>query len=282
MITYHQATREEFEIAVDWAAGEGWNPGLHDAEVFWKTDPEGFVCAKRDDEVIATGSIVNYGDAFGFMGFFIVRPDLRGQGIGQAFWYWRRDTLLSRLQPGAAIGMDGVFDMQPFYAKGGFAFTHRNLRMEGTGQSSGSTEGLVELAELPFETVAAYDQRHFGFTRGTFLEAWIQPKGGLGLGAVENSRLTGMGVIRPCGTGFKLGPLFADDALTADRIFQALSSHARGQPIYLDIPENNPAAVALAEQHGLEEVFGCARMYHGPAPGLPWDNVFGITTFELG
>lgn len=115
LITYHQATRGEFEIAIEWAAGEGWNPGLHDAEIF----------------------------------------------------------------------------------------------------------------------------------------------------------LTGMGVVRPCGTGFKLGPLFADDALTAHKLFQALSSHACGQPIYLDIPENNPAAIVLAEQHQLEEVFGCARMYQGPAPELP-------------
>ena len=25
-------TREEFDVAVEWAAAEGWNPGLHDTE----------------------------------------------------------------------------------------------------------------------------------------------------------------------------------------------------------------------------------------------------------
>ncbi|HCK19817.1 MAG TPA: N-acetyltransferase, partial [Thalassospira sp.] len=32
----------EFPVAVDWAAKEGWNPGIHDAEVFFNTDTEGF------------------------------------------------------------------------------------------------------------------------------------------------------------------------------------------------------------------------------------------------
>ena len=27
---------------VEWAKTEGWNPGPHDAEVYWSTDPNGF------------------------------------------------------------------------------------------------------------------------------------------------------------------------------------------------------------------------------------------------
>jgi GNAT superfamily N-acetyltransferase len=282
MITYRQATRDEFNLAISWAADEGWNPGLADADIFWETDPSGFVCAEREGEVIATGSIVNYGNAFGFMGFFIVRPNLRGQGIGRDYWYWLRDTLRKRLTPDAAIGMDGVFNMQPFYAKSGFKFTHRNLRMEGIGQARAVDASLTDLNELPFETISAYDQQHFGFERTVFLKSWSQPKGGLALGILKNSALSGMGIIRPCLNGFKVGPLFADDPDTAEQIFRALSNHAAGQPLFLDIPENNPTAVALAERHGLKEVFGCARMYHGPAPALPWNQIYGITTFELG
>lgn len=282
MITYRTATRDELELAVQWAAQEGWNPGLEDADIFWATDPEGFVCAEEDGEVIATGSVVSYDGDFGFMGFFIVRPDLRGQGIGRDFWHWRRDLLLSRLKHGAAIGMDGVFDMQPFYARGGFAFTHRNLRMEGVGQKQDPESGLLDLAEVPFEKIEVYDQRHFGFNRSEFLRRWIQPKGGCSLGYIEGGQLKGMGVIRPCQNGFKIGPLFADEAKLADRLFRTLSSYAAGQPLFLDVPENNSAALALAKMHGLQEVFGCARMYHGRVPDLPWGNIYGVTTFELG
>jgi GNAT superfamily N-acetyltransferase len=235
-ITYRKATRDEFDIACDWAAQEGWNPGVEDADIFWATDPDGFVVAERAGEVVATGSIVSYGD-FGFMGFFIVRKELRGQGIGTGFWHWRKQELQKRLNPGAAIGMDGVFDMQPFYAKGGFSFTHRNLRVEGVGRSSPQVEGIVGLASVPFDKVAAMDKHCFGFARNPFLKRWITPKHGLSLGKIEGDRLSGFGVIRKCLSGYKVGPLFADNPDTAEAIFLALGNYAAGEPVFLDTPE---------------------------------------------
>lgn len=275
-------TRPEFDQAVAWAAAEGWNPGKHDAELFWATDPEGFVCATLKGEIVAVGSIVAYGDEFGFMGFFIVKKELRGQGIGKKFWYWRRDRLKARLKPKAPIGMDGVFAMQEWYAKGGFAFSHRSLRMAGVGRSSQPAGHITDLANAPFDAVAAYDRRHFGYDRRDFLRRWIEPAEGLALGAVVEGELTGYGVIRACAEGYKIGPLFAATPQTADQLFRALSDRASGEPIFLDTPENNQAALALAEQYDLKEVFGCARMYYGEAPSLPWRNIYGVTTFELG
>ena len=132
------------------------------------------------------------------------------------------------------------------------------------------------------QCVADYDRRHFGFPREAFLRRWIAPVGGRSLAAFDGETITGCGVIRPCRAGCKIGPLFAETADVPELLFCALSAHAAGQPIYLDIPENNPAAVALAARHDLQEVFGCACMYHGPAPALPWSNIYGVTTFELG
>ena len=217
------------------------------------------------------------------MGFFIVRPDLRGQGIGRDFWIWRRDRLRTRLGRGAAIGMDGVFAMQPFYARGGFVFSHRNLRLAGTGQGGASVDpALVELGSLPFEQVAGFDRHHFGFSREVFLRRWIRPEGGLGLGFLDGDRIRGFGVVRPCRTGFKIGPLFAETPEVADALFVALSGHAGGESVFLDVPENHTAALELGRRHQLTESFGCARMYHGPAPELPWNQIYGVTTFELG
>lgn len=284
MIRYRQATRAELDTAIEWAAAEGWNPGLHDADAYWATDPDGFVCAEEDGEVIATGSIVSYAGAFGFMGFFIVRPDRRGHGIGRDFWRWRKETLRARLLPGAAIGMDGVFAMQPFYARGGFVFSHRNLRMAGTGRAApaNTLHGLPNLTALPYEALAAYDRVHFGFSRDAFLRRWIAPAGGRALGVWNGQRVEGYGVVRPCRSGFKIGPLFADSAILAERLFIALADCAAGQPVFLDTPENNPTALDLAARHGLTESFGCARMYQGPAPILPWANIYSVSSFELG
>ena len=113
-LAFRKLTFPEFETLVDWAAKEGWNPGLHDAELFYKTDPEGFYGYFEQNTMVGGGSIVSYNGELGFMGFFIVHPEYRAKGIGNGLWLLRRDMLLKRLQPTAAIGMDGVVSMQPF------------------------------------------------------------------------------------------------------------------------------------------------------------------------
>ena len=133
-LKFQKLNFEGLKILVSWAGEEGWNPGIYDADVFWQTDPEGFYGYYHDGNLIAGGSIVSYGRLFGFMGFFIVKPEYRSLGIGRKLWYERRDTLLSRLNKGASIGMDGVIAMQPFYKKGGFKIAFRDERHEKTGE----------------------------------------------------------------------------------------------------------------------------------------------------
>jgi hypothetical protein len=77
---------EEISIAVGWAAAEGWNPGHADAVCFVAADPEGFFIGELDGAPAATISCVNYGDSFAFLGFYIVRKDLRGRGYGLSIW----------------------------------------------------------------------------------------------------------------------------------------------------------------------------------------------------
>jgi GNAT superfamily N-acetyltransferase len=279
---FRQMTRQELDVLVDWAAAEGWNPGLGDAEVFWTTDPEGFVAAEEKGELVGGGSIVSYGGVFGFMGFFIVRPDRRGAGLGDRLWHLRRDRLLDRLQEPKVIGMDGVFAMQGYYTRGGFELFCRDLRFEGRGGEAAEPPGVVALETRPFEEVAAYDRRHFPAPRETFLRGWLAAPGSQGVAALRDGRLAGYSVLRRCRVGFKVGPLFADDAEIAEDLFVALSRRVPGEPLFLDVPEVNPAALELVRRHHMEEVFGCARMYLGPAPDLPHQEIFGVTTFELG
>ena len=202
-------TRSEVDELVDWAAAEGWNPGLHDAELFWATDQEAFLAADLEDVLIGGGAVTSYDEEFGFMGFFILKPEYRGRGLGNKLWYARRDRLLGRLRSGATIGLDGVFAMQDFYAKGGFVFSHRNLRFRtdvatprGTSLLDG--EDIVPLADIPFELVLDYDRTCFPAPRPTFLRGWISQPDALALGCQRDGKLSGYGVVRRCREGCKL------------------------------------------------------------------------------
>lgn len=285
-VVIRQMTRAEAEDLVEWAAREGWNPGLHDAELFWTADPDAFVAAELDGELVGGGAITSYDGQFGFMGLFIVRPEFRGQGLGNRLWHARRDRLIARLQPGATIGLDGVFAMQAYYAAGGFTFSHRSMRFRSDRRTASvraaSSDEILPLTDVPFDDVIAYDRRCFPGPRERFLRGWIAQADARALGCRRAGRLSGFGVVRRCREGWKIGPLFADDAEAAEAIHAGLTRFAGDGPVYLDAPENNPAAIELVRRHGMTEVFGCARMYLGPPPAIAHDRVFGVTTFELG
>jgi GNAT acetyltransferase-like protein/acetyltransferase (GNAT) family protein len=275
-------TRAELDMLVEWAAGEGWNPGRDDADVFWATDPDGFVAAELDGDLIGGGSIVAYERRFGFMGFFLVRRDRRGHGLGDRLWHERKRRLLARLDAPQVIGMDGVFAMQRYYAAGGFRFAGRDLRFEAVARESPPDPGVVELSTVALSEINAYDRRHFPAPRPRFLERWIRRPGGHALGARRGGTLAGYTVLRPCRVGYKLGPLFADDGAIAERLYLEATRRVAGEAVFLDVPEPNPAGLALVRRSSMREVFGCARMYYGPAPVVEDAGIFGLTTFELG
>lgn len=65
-------------------------------------------------------------------------------------------------------------------------------------------------------------------------------------------------------------------------LFRALAGAAPDGPVYLDTPEPNKEALALARRYAMTPCFETARMYTGPAPDLPLVRTYGVTSFELG
>ena len=235
--------RSEFDVLVGWAAAEGWNPGVHDADIFWNTDPEGFVAVEAE---------------------------------------------------GAPIGMDGVFAMEPFYARGGFVREHRELRFEAAparprasrpeiaADGPHTATEVVALADVPIEDVIRFDAMHFPAPRAEFVRRWISQPGAVAAAALRGGSMAGMAVARPARTGMRIGPLFADSPSIAESLLSHILERCAGLPVHLDAPECNPDAMALVARHGMREIFGCAKMTLGTPPKLPWSRIYGVTSFELG
>lgn len=278
ILTVRNMTCEEFRLAVEWAAREGWNPGVHDAECFYAADPKGFFLAEESGEPVGCLSAVAYDDRFGFAGFYIVKPEFRGRGVGR-----RLIQRASTYMAGRTVGNDAVVAQQAAYAKYGFRMAYRNIRYCGIASDAG-TPGpeILDLRAFPFDRLVAYDRGLFPADRGAFLRAWITQPDGAALGYGKDGRVNGYGVIRKCRQGFKIGPLFADSEAIAETLLRSLAGAVPGETIFLDIPEPNAAAGALVKRHRMERVFETARMYNADPPALPLERIFGVTSFELG
>lgn len=279
-------TSAEIEQIVAWARAEGWGPSDGDAQAFGAADPGGFLCARMAGHMVSGISAINWGPGFAFLGLFITAPQWRSRGIGGQLMQAALDRAGDRV-----IGLDGVAEQVPYYARLGFALAHWHVRY---ATAAGSVQPLPvgdvagsALVPGSWELLPAaldYDAQLFAGDRREFLARWLDPSSRWRswLAAVDGGgKLVGYGAIRQAPPGFKVGPLQADNPQIAGMLFDQLAAGRPG-PVLLDLPDVNHQAVALAEERGMSAVFRCARMYRGAAPQLPLQRSYGVCTLELG
>ncbi|WP_329281045.1 GNAT family N-acetyltransferase [Streptomyces sp. NBC_01451] len=282
-----RATPEDWPVVTGWAADEGWNPGLSDTAGFFAQDPEGFFVGRVGGEPVSAISVVNYGDAYAFLGFYLVRPDLRGRGYGITTWKTALAHAGSR-----TVGLDGVVAQQHNYRRSGFEPAYRTVRFTGTAPAAGTPARVRPVRREDLAAITAYDASCNPADRPRFLEYWLMAPGHRafvretvtgGAGGGNASRaLTGYGVVRPGRDAHRIGPLFADTAEDARALFAALTAEVAGSAVAIDVPEPNAPAVAMVEEADFTPSFETARMYTGPVREFARERIFGVTTLELG
>ncbi|MDC0534441.1 GNAT family N-acetyltransferase [Francisellaceae bacterium] len=278
-IIRNMSLNEVKDIAIKWAAEEGWNPGLYDHEAFYQADPKGFYVGLLDNKPIASISIVNYGNNFTFLGLYIVKSDYRGQGYGLTLW----QSALEHYQ-NYNIGLDGVVDQQANYRKSNFKFAYNNIRFEGKSKLYPEVNANVEeFNESMLNELMLYDHKYFPVQRKQFLNYWLNSANSITLVSKNNKTINGYITIRKCLKGYKIGPLFAENFEIANALFKSINNKiSPDKYIYLDIPEPNKYANELVNTYQMNKVFETARMYNQTLPDINLENIFGVTTFELG
>lgn len=278
-----------FEIAVgsaddvqrmaSWANDEGWNPGRTDAHAFFATDPAAFLIGRLDGEPQACISVVKYGAGFGFLGFYIARPPVRGKGYGIKVW----NAGMARLA-GRNVGLDGVVAQQGNYKKSGFRLAWNNIRHEGAPPAGKPPAGVTfaDARSIGFDRLAAYDRRFFPEARDSFLAAWISLPERASLVALRDGEIAGFAVMRACAAASRVGPLYGATPEIASSLVGALAKTLGATAVAIDVPDRNKPAVKLAEQIGLKPSFETARMYTGADPDVDYAGLFGVTSLELG
>jgi len=278
----------DIALVTEWARNEGFCPGEGDVAIYRQTDRQGLWVGCLGEEPIGCIAGVRYSQAYGFIGMFLVTPRHRGLGYGVQLWR----HALDHLNEVACVGLQAAPDRITDYACWGFQSASTTTRWQLNGremQGASPLENqlsLVDATTLPVRVIQAYDASREPSPRPHFLRDWLHHPAGTVLALVDGQRQChGFGRIRPClmkeGTGWRIGPLLADDADLAEQLLRGLLERHRGV-VLLDEPGANPAAGALMRRLGFAPISETLRMYRGTQPQVSLADVYGLACLELG
>lgn len=262
-----QPLRKDIDIAVKWTAEENWNPGINDADIYYQADPSGFFMGVYKNEPIGFIFSITYSDNFTVAGVFIVKKEYRNKGLGVELGF----KFLSFIN-NKTVSITSVANKVKLYSSIGFKpefnvirYCYQNLNK-------------INLPELPleykfvlinnnfnlFDKILNYDILCFPSDRSKILRLWIYQSNSFSIAVLDSSdKLKGYGVLRKSYTGYRFEPLYADSYIIAEQIFfKAVNMININEPVFIDIPENNPDALIFAEKYNFIKVFPLVRMFN--------------------
>lgn len=146
---FRKLNRDQVHQLVSWAEIEGWNPGPHDADLFYMADPDGFYGYFYEEQLIGGGSLVSYNGAFGFMGLFIMKPEFRNHGtkfVDASSW----------ITPQLTATIDGLCNQIEGFYYGRLDIMYASFDALTQGQNF----AVVELNGAMSEPAHIYDPSH--------------------------------------------------------------------------------------------------------------------------
>jgi|GEM_PF-3578343 len=275
-------THNEIFVMDSVAEIDGRNPGLNDGEFLFRADSKGFFAAIDNSSVIGTITSIKYDDKIAFTGLHYVDELFINTGL--------KEKLLEVALNAAGernIGINCREDEKNLYESYGFKPSFNIICFEGIseGINKNIPKDIISPLTLHFDDLYNYYKKFSPYERKVFLNYWVNQPVSLLLGKYDddNDEYKGFGLFKPCRKGFRLSPLIADDASSAEEILTSLVSHYEaGTPYYLDMPEINNEGMRLAEKLNLKETGRLIRMYKGSEHKISLNKIYSFTSLEAG
>jgi len=266
-LTIRRMYATDLAFAAQCTAGEGWaSETLASFEGFYQHDPEGCLLAERTGHPAGICIATPYGRS-GFVGELIVRPEMRGQGIGAALLHHAVTHLRER--GAATVYLDGVVKAVPLYQRYGFRKVCRSLRFSGT--LSGRQHAHIRLMQASdLASVFTLDRKAFGADRSFFLAHGLRLFPELCYVMIEDGKLCGF-ILGRHGEGWAAaGPwVMAHTHRDALHLLASLAGAADAASIGVGVLESNRIAVELIRSLGFTSREDSPwRMALGPSSDL--------------
>ncbi len=265
----------------------GWNQTLQDWQRLLRHDPEGCFVAEWNGRPAGTATTTTFSKDLAWIGMVLVDPDLRRRGIGRALLVHCIEHL--RQSGVRCIKLDATPLGRRVYGPLGFVAEWSLSRWE-TAKLAACLERVDATSDRcprPLDRgglgrVADLDEAAFGVARERML-AMLAAQSDTRVRRDGVGRVTGYGMLRPGQRANYLGPMVAQDESSGVALADDLLGSIQGRRLYWDIPDENHAAVRVAERSGMHRQRTLTRMWLGEnaRPGSP-SAQWAIAAPEIG
>jgi N-acetylglutamate synthase-like GNAT family acetyltransferase len=269
----------------------GWAYALPDIERLVSVDPEGMLVAtagrERADEVLGCVYASMWG-SLGFIGLLLVRPDMRGRGLGGRLA--REGVRALRARGCSCVGLDAVPEAITLYQRLGFAPEWESMRMAVDTSVVDRPRTSVRAREATDDdmaTVLLLDRLGWGADRSRLLRL-LRGSGAARVAvAPEEGRPRAFGYVRRGVRGWRMGPWVAEATGEGAEAAMAVLSWAMDasehEPLSLGVPAYNAQAVEALNRVYAVRMRSCTRMYLGdPGPARSPAGSWAIGAPEKG
>ena len=263
MLAIRPMTPADLPTALALTEQAGWNQGEADWRRFMAMEPEGCFVAEVDNVSVGTTIAWVFGSV-AWIGVLLVEEKARRRGIATRLMHHALGFLKARGVK--TIRLDATAAGRLVYERLAFVGEYELTRYEGKAAHVEGRHASTEPATptlLP--ELVAYDARAAGTNREKMLIPLI-PDSSHGTRVLyRQGVLDGFITTRSGVHALQIGPCVASPSAGAVLLGDMLDRCA-GQPVFVDVPDNNTGARRLVESYGLKPQRHFIRMYRGHAP----------------
>jgi GNAT superfamily N-acetyltransferase len=252
-------TAADISFGLRLTAQNRWNQLEADWRRQLELEPNGCFLAQNEDGPIGTACCCVFDDV-AWINLVLVDQALRGKGVGTRLMRHVLDYLQGRGV--ATIRLDATPLGQPIYEKLGFVGDFTLTRYEGVMRTeSPEVASVVFMTRDDLLAVCRLDRAITQTSREKLMRRLLQD-GDETRAFISNSELKGYYLARPGANAWKIGPIQGSVEAGAALLRDAAGRFANKR-VYLDVPVDNAAAVAMVQELGLSPQRPFLRMTLG-------------------
>jgi GNAT superfamily N-acetyltransferase len=281
-ITMRTMTRADIPASLRLSEQTGWNQTAADWGRLLRWEPEGCFVAERDGQVVGTVTATVYGARLAWVGMMLVDAAARRQGLGRALLTHAIEWL-EAVRGVQTVALDATPLGKTLYDDMGFVDQLSLQRYEGTAAPLVAPAGVRPLNTSDVPRLGTLDASAFGADRLRVLQSLVEAEPTRCHLLERDGVIEGYVYGRPGARAAYVGPLAAKEPETAETLLRAALAPLGGQPVFLDLPDDNPHSARLAERFDLRPQRRFIRMARGaPLPPADISRCYAIAGPEIG